>query len=202
MGAWYKSRERTVKKLQRWILGVPNQPLLSIQENNSDAQVSVLSSGAWVYEGQEISPQMHHQLCNAFMDLDQKLFFGVTFRFLSVLFKSLNVMESKSEAQKKMYDRSGYQRNLNRRCCGVGLKEFVSIVVSMKPQELGMDEWVERVLAQMGSLQKDQMDWEGKYIPIRMELIKMFSSLKSEKKEFISNLLIDNPFMRMSELGN
>jgi hypothetical protein len=26
--------------------------------------------------------------------------------------------------------------------------------------------------------------------------------LKSEKKEFISNLLIDNPFMRMSELGN
>lgn len=201
MSAWYKSREPGIKKLQRWILGVKNIPLLSITQNREDSDVRFLRNGDFEYNGVPVSRGQHDRLCEAFMHMDQKLFFGVTFRFLSILFKRMNILESRSEEQRQMYNLSGYQRKINRKCCGVNLKEFVSIVVSKKPGDLPMEQWIESVVSEMQGLESNQVAWEAKYIPMRIELIKMFSSIKGEKKEFIANLLIDNPFMRIEKLG-
>lgn len=199
--AWVKSREKVIFKLQRWILGIPNQKLLSFSENSPDLTVSFLSNGDVSYDGSILSKDSHELICDTFHDIDQKLFFGVSFRFLSRLMKNLRVIESKTEGQKKLMDESQYHRKINRKCCGVNLKKFISIVTSLKPLDQDMRTWIDKVVTEMRLLEDDQIQWEKKYIPIRIELIKMFSVQKSEKKEFISNLLIDNPFMRIHDLG-
>lgn len=201
MSAWFKSREPAVLKFQRWILSVPNKKILSIKQNQPDLQVKKDWSGNWSYEGVKVPFESHEHICQVFNEIDQKLFFGITYRYLCKVLVQLGAFEAKSEEQKKFYNKSEYNRKINRKCCGINLKEFVKIVAEMKPKEEEMEGWIQKVVGKMKDLQNDQIHWEDKYIPLRIELIKMFSSSKSEKKEFISNLLIDNPFMRITELG-
>lgn len=201
MNARIKAREPMIRKFQRWLLGIPNLKTLAIQENQPEASVVFLANGDVSYQQKVVAAEAHRRICETFQKIDQKLYFGITFRFLSRVLKNMGVLESKSEAEKKLYDEAGYNRRINRKCCGVNLKEFVKIICSMKPEDEDMEGWVERVIREMKQVEPDQVDWESKYIPLRMELIRMFSSAKGEKKEFISNLLIDNPFMRLRELG-
>jgi hypothetical protein len=199
--AWMKSREKMIFKLQRWILGVPNLKLLSFEENLSNIDVSFLLNGDVTYEGGLVLKSSHEKICDTFHEIDQKLFFGISFRFLSKLLRHLKVVEPKSKELKKIMDESKYNRKINRKCCGVNLKKFVNIITTMKPEDEEMSYWINRVIEGMKELENDQIEWEKKYIPIRIELIKMFSTVKNEKKELITNLLIDNPFMRIQELG-
>lgn len=201
MSARFKSREPMIRKFQRWILGIPNLKTLSIQENQPDVLVSFLPNGDVSYQGKIVSAENHRHICETFQEIDQKLFFGVSFRFLSRVFKNLGIFESKSEEQKKFYDRAEYNRRINRKCCGINLKKFMEIICSMKPENEEMGDWLIKVIREMKQVESDQIQWEAKYIPLRMELIRMFSTSKGEKKEFISSLLIDNPFMRIQELG-
>ena len=52
-----------------------------------------------------------------------------------------------------------------------------------------------------GQLRK-QLEFEEKYIPLRVELIRMFSMFKEDKKRFVADALMDNPFIRIETLGN
>ena len=198
--AWFKSIEPIKLKFQRWILGVPNRAPLSILENRDEGS-SKYSSEGWTFKTGFISHDDYNRIAKAFIKFDDELFYGVSFKLLIKTFRNLNIFEKNSEEEKKFFDKSNYRRGINKKCCGVSLKEFVNIILEYKPNEFNINDWVDKVLSEIENNFEKHKEWEERYIPLRMELIRLYSPLKNLKKEFISNLLIDNPFIKIQEIG-
>lgn len=198
--AWLKSWEPLRNKFQRWILGVPNRAPLSILETRGKGSQKYTSEG-WKFKTGDISHEEYNKLAEVFIKCDNQFFYGVSFKFLISLFRNLKVFDKKSEEENKLYDRSNYRRKVNKKCCGIALKEFISIVLEYQPKDMNQQDWIEQVIYEMNRLQGHHREWEERYIPLRMELIKLYSPLKNLKKEYIANLLIDNPFINVKEIG-
>jgi hypothetical protein len=198
--AWLKSWEPFRYKLQRWILDIPNRAPLSILESRAEGSQKYTSEG-WEFQTGHISHAEYNKLAEVFIKCDNQFFYGVSFKFLISLFRNLKVFEKKSEEEKKLYDKSNYRRKVNKKCCGIGLKEFISTVLEYQPSDMSQQDWIEQVMDEMTQLQDHHKRWEERYIPLRMELIKLYSPLKNLKKEYIANLLIDNPFINVKEIG-
>lgn len=200
MYAWTKSIEPFTSKLQRWILGVPNIKPLSIVETEYGSDVTFSSEGI-AYHSNLVPTLTHRSLFQTFQEIDAQLYFGITFSFLVGVLRSLEAFEPKSEAETEIYDASNFRRHLNRKTCGMTLKEFVTIVLEHKPVDQDVDFWVGKVISAMRGQIRKQLEFEEKYIPLRTELIRMFSMFKEEKKQYVSDALMDNPFIRIQTLG-